>query len=206
MPELFDAIKQRRSIRKLQQNPVSNKLVVKVLEAAGWAPSAHNSQPWRFIVISSAEVKRTLAEAIVEAWAEDLKRDGVVIEENTRKERLDRYTNAPVLILACSTMEGLRKYPDQQRQSFERDLAIQSLGASLQNLLLTAHKLGLGCCWFSAPGFCKETVRQVLKIPRTVEPEAFIILGYPAEKPPVPPRKSLSEFCFTDKWGRDFKI
>ena len=84
---------------------------------------------------------------------------------------------------------------------FERDLAQQSLGAAMQNLLLTAHAVGLGACWFCAPGFCKETVRKVLKIPDAVEPEAFVILGYPAETPSVPTKKSLGEYCFVDMWG-----
>jgi nitroreductase len=83
-------------------------------------------------------------------------------------------------------MEGLRGFPDQKRQMCEHDLAMQSLGAAMQNLLLAAHTEGLGACWFCAPGFCKETVRKVLKIPDAVEPEAFVILGYPAETPSVP--------------------
>ena len=83
----------------------------------------------------------------------------------------------------------------------ERDLAIQSFGAAIQNLLLTAHAAGLGACWYCAPGFCKETVREVLKIPDSVEPQAFVILGYPAETPSVPPKKSLAENCFLNMWG-----
>jgi coenzyme F420-0:L-glutamate ligase/coenzyme F420-1:gamma-L-glutamate ligase len=106
-----------------------------------------------------------------------------------------------VLILACFTMVGLRKFPDPGRQSFERDLALQSLGASLQTLLLTAHEAGLGACWFSAPGFCKQTIRKILNIPFEVEPEAFIIMGYPDEKPPVPTKKSVEQYCFKNKWG-----
>jgi nitroreductase len=80
-------------------------------------------------------------------------------------------------------------------------LAQQSLGAAMQNLLLTVHALGLGACWFCGPGFCKETVRKVLGIPEAVEPEAFVIIGYPAEIPSVPPKKSLPENCFLDMWG-----
>jgi coenzyme F420-0:L-glutamate ligase / coenzyme F420-1:gamma-L-glutamate ligase len=59
----------------------------------------------------------------------------------------------------------------------------------------------LGACWFCAPSFCKETVRKVLKIPKDVDPEALVIMGYPAEKPQVPTRKPLCDFCFKNKWG-----
>ena len=196
-----NAIEKRRSVRKYLPRQVSDKLVLEVLTAAGWAPSAHNSQPWRFIVLSDLPLKRELSSALVESWAVDLAKDGLSLQEQDRQERFERYAKAPVLILACFTMEGLRKFPDPDRQSFERDLAVQSLGASLQTLLLAAHEAGLGACWFSAPGFCKQTVRKILNIPVEVEPEAFIIMGYPDEKPPMPPKKSVDQYCFKNRWG-----
>ena len=202
MPDLFDAIKQRRSVRKYLPPKVPSELVEEVLVTAGWAPSAHNSQPWRFIVLADDSVKQELAVAMADAWAADLTKDGTKVDAKVHKERVKRFANAPVLILACSTMDGLRKFPDEKRQMYERDLAMQSLGAAMQNLLLTAHASGLGACWFCAPGFCKETVRKVLNIPEAVEPEALVIMGYPAETPSTPQKKPLREFCFVNEWGK----
>jgi len=202
MPEVLDAIRKRRSIRKYLPKEVPNEIVTEVLAATGWAPSAHNSQPWRFIVLADTSVKRELANAMADAWVADLAKDGAKVDAKMREERVERFANAPVLILACSTMDGLRKFPDEKRRMCERDLAMQSLGAAMQNLLLMAHAEGLGACWFCAPGFCKEAVRKVLRIPEAVEPEAFVIMGYPAETPSVPPKKSLAEYCFMDEWGK----
>jgi coenzyme F420-0:L-glutamate ligase / coenzyme F420-1:gamma-L-glutamate ligase len=202
MSNLHDLIRQRRSIRKFQPKQVPTELVVEVLEAAGWAPSAHNSQPWRFIVLRDPTVRRVLAEKMANAWAADLTKDGSTVDEAKRIERRERFANAPVLILACLTMDGLMKFPDLQRQQIERDLGVESLSAGLQNLLLAAHNLGLGACWYCAPAFCKETVRDVLKIPAEVEPAALIVFGYPAETPLVPPKKGLSDYCFADLWGK----
>jgi nitroreductase len=98
-------------------------------------------------------------------------------------------------------MDGMERLVDVEKQRLERDLALQSLAASLQNVLLAAHSLGLGACWFCAPSFCKQTVRETLEIPREVEPEALVTLGYPAEEPPAPERKPLGEYCFREKWG-----
>lgn len=201
MSEVLDAIRQRRSVRKYQPCPVAREIVLEVLSAAGWAPSAHNSQTWRFIVLADASVKDELAHTMVDAWTAELAKDEANVSADMRQERLERFANAPVLILACSTMDGMRQFPDEKRQTFERDLAMQSLGAALQNLLLVTHIRGLGACWFCAPSFCKETVRKVLKIPETVDPEAFIIIGYPAETPKIPKKKLLSEYCFLDIWG-----
>ncbi len=202
MSNLQDAIRQRRSIRKFSNKPVPKALILEVLEAAGWAPSAHNAQPWRFIILQDADVKRELAQKMADEWAADLVRDGAAAEESKRIERMERFTNAPGLVLACLTMDGLRKYPDEKRQNYERDLAVESLGASLQNMLLAAHVVGLGACWYCAPAFCKEIVRSVLKIPESIEPSALIVMGYATESPPTPPKKALRDYCYLDFYGK----
>lgn len=204
MPDLFDFIKDRRSIRKYQSQAVAIKLIQEVLSAGVWAPSAHNAQPWRFIVLSEASSKRGLAKVMAESWAEDMAKDGQKIDGEMFQARVKRFATAPVLILACLTMEDMTLQPDQKRQNVERDLAMQSLGAAMQNLLLATHAKGLGACWFCAPGFCKEKVKQRLEVPQEVEPQALIAMGYPAEKPVAPARKGLDEVCFKGKWGGMF--
>ncbi len=200
MSQLLDILRERRSVRKYQAQTVPDELIREVLAAAGWAPSAHNAQPWRFIVLVDPQVKRRLAEAMAKAWAADLAKDGVSVEPETFKLRVERFASAPALVLACLSMEGMAKFPDDERQRCERDLAVQSLAAALQNLLLAAHSLGLGACWFCAPAFCKETVRETLGIPAEVEPQTLIAVGYPAEEPPAPSRKQLGDYCFRDRW------
>lgn len=201
MSHLIGDLKSRRSIRKYQQKPVSNEIIAEVLDAAGCAPSAHNAQPWRFIVITEVSGKQALSSAMAKAWAGDMAQDGQKIDEATFSAKVERFADAPVLILACLTMESMHKQPDQTRQNIEHDLALESLGAAMQNLLIVAHTNGLGACWFCAPAFCKEAVREVLKIPLEVEPAALVAMGYPDEKPPTPLRKSLDEFCFKNSWG-----
>ena len=205
MSNVLNALRERRSVRKYLARPVPQAVIEEVLLAAGWAPSAHNAQPWRFVVLAGPSVKQELAEAMAESWAVDMAKDGLKIEADKRRISVERFATAPVLILACLTMDGMRKFSDKKRQNCERDLAMQSLGAALENMLLAAHAMGLGACWFCAPGFCKENVRKVLKIPDDVESEALIAMGYPAEKPPVPPKKLLDDYCFRDRWGRKFR-
>jgi len=197
-------LKSRRSIRKYQQKPVSKQIITEILEAAGWAPSAHNAQPWRFIVLTEPFGKRNLSKVMADAWAEDAAKDGQKIDKAIMSAKVERFATAPALILACFTMDGMHEQLDQKRQNVERDLALESLGAAIQNLLLTAHTNGLGACWFCAPAFCKERVSKILKIPPEVDPSALIAIGYPEEKPLAPQRKQLDEFCFKDMWGVKF--
>ncbi len=203
MPDLFDVIRSRRSIRKFLPRQVPKELVLEVLANAGWAPSAHNAQPYGFIVLEDAQIKQELADAMAQVWVADLAKDGQTIDADKLQERVERFAKAPVLILACITgIEGLPNYSDERRRSCLHELAVQSLGAAIENLLLAAHAKDLGACWYSSPCFCKETVRETLEISDVVEPQAFVVLGYPDETPTVPKKKSLSEFCFVDMWGR----
>jgi coenzyme F420-0:L-glutamate ligase/coenzyme F420-1:gamma-L-glutamate ligase len=203
MSNLTDALKQRRSIRKYQNRAVPPEKIVQVLEATSYAPSAHNAQPWRFIVLTQGAQKNNLADAMAHVWLAELERDHVPknIRWATVNRSVERFTAAPVLILACLTLENMDTYPDAERQIIERDLAVQSLAAAIQTLLLAAHANGLGGCWFCAPLFCKSAVRQALEIPDAVEPQALITLGYPDESPKMPLRRPLQKYTYNKKWG-----
>ena len=203
MPDFLDVLKQRRSIRKYRKDPVPLDVAKRIVETAIYAPSAHNAQPWRFIIISDQGQKEALADAMGRVWLAELKRDH---KPKTAAQKhvnvsVKRFTSAPMLVICCLAMEGMDAYPDEERQRNERDLAVQSLAASIQNLLLAAHCEGLGACWFCAPAFCKTAVRQTLKIPDNVEPQALVTLGYPAEKVVAPERYLFRKVAFLNWWG-----
>lgn len=173
----------RRSIRRYQQKAVPQSLINQLLTAAIWAPSAHNRQPWRFVVISGPEKKGQLAQAMGEKLKRDLTQDGVdpaLIEKDVSRS-YQRITAAPLLVLVCTSMEDMDSYPDDRRQTNEWTMAIQSTAMAGQNLLLTAHALGLGACWMCAPLFCPEVVQEVLELPMEWQPQGLVTIGYPAE-------------------------
>ncbi len=192
--ELFEAIHSRRSIRRYRPEPVPQGLIVRLLEAACWAPSAHNRQPWRFAVIADAEVKERLARAMGARLRADLERDGLppeVIEKDVARSYA-RITGAPVVILVALTLADMDVYPDPQRSQAEWTMAVQSVAMAVQNLLLAAHAEGLGACWMCAPLFCPDAVKAALDLPEDWQPQALITLGYPAEVPKEKGRASLA--------------
>ena len=203
MSGIKDSLRLRRSIRKYKPEPVATELIKTLLETASYAPSAHNAQPWRFIILTDSEQKNALADAMAQAWLEELEKEHV--PKNTRwatvNRSVQRFTTAPVLIVACLTLEDMQKYPDVERQNIERDLAVQSLGAAIQTLLLAAYAEGLGSCWYCAPNFCKPAVQDALWIPETVEPQAIITLGYADEEPKVPERNPVDAYVYVERWG-----
>jgi F420 biosynthesis protein FbiB-like protein len=181
--QILLVIAQRRSIRRFQPRPVAPDLLEKLLAAAHWAPSAHNRQPWRFVIVLDEGNRRSLADRMAERLAADLRAGGAneqEIQADTLRSR-QRLTGAPVLIVVCLSMQDMDVYPDAHRQSLEHLMAVQSVAMAAQNLLLAAHAHGLGACWLCAPLFCPEVVRESLGLPRDLEPQGAIILGYPAE-------------------------
>ncbi len=140
---------------------------------------------------------------MAQVWLAEMEKDQISqnMRSATARRSVERFASAPALILACLTLTDMDIYPDKERQRIERDLAVQSLGASVQTLLLAAYASGLGACWYCAPIFCKASVKQSLGVPDSVEPQALITLGYPDEAPKLPPRHPLDRFAFLGKWG-----
>jgi len=185
----------RRSLRVYTPQPVPPELLARILEAAHWAPSAHNRQPWRFAVLTNPAQREALALAMGARLRQDLSQDGLdpaLIEKDVSRS-YSRLTNAPVLICLCLSMKDMDTYPDERRNGHERTMAVQSVAMAGQNLLLAAHALGLAACWMCAPLFCPDVVSQTLALPPDWEAQAFISLGYPAQERQRE-RRPLQEF------------
>jgi F420 biosynthesis protein FbiB-like protein len=173
----------RRSIRRYEPTPIPETLIKEILTTATWAPSAHNRQPWRFVVMTETAVKKRLALAMGQRLREDLTADNVpqeIIEKDANRS-YQRITAAPALILICLTIVDMDSYPDQKRANNEWLMAVQSTAMAGQNVLLAAHQAGLGACWMCAPLFCPDVVQQTLNLPPDWQPQGLITMGYPAE-------------------------
>ncbi len=201
-PNFLSAFRSRRSIKEYSPREVSKEVLFRILEAGRWAPSAHNAQPWRFIVIQDSATKRKLAKAMASHWNKDMDKIGVSKEqrESLIKASVEQFENAPVIIIACLTMENMDEYLNDRRKKVEYIMAVQSVAAFIENMLLAAYGEGLGSCWFCAPLFCQDVVRKILKIPEHVDPQALITLGYPASRPSPPSRKPLEEIVHQNRW------
>jgi coenzyme F420-0:L-glutamate ligase / coenzyme F420-1:gamma-L-glutamate ligase len=173
-------------VRRYLPKEVAPDLVDAVLEAGRWAPSPHGRQPWRFAVVTKEETKERLARAMGAEWRANLEMDGQAPEvverrlEGSRRRLLD----APVLVLLCLYLDDLDVYPDAGRQESETTMAVQSLGAAAQNMLLAAYDLGLDAGWMCAPLFCPAEVVEALGLDQRLVPHALLTLGYAEGDPP----------------------
>ncbi len=192
---LHDVLTGRRSVRAFTSDPVPRAVVEEAILAAGWAPSPHNSQPWRFIVLESPEQRQRLADAMAADWERQLRFDGqddaiVQIRLEKGKERL---TQPPMVVLGCLYLADLDDYPDAERRAAEVTMAVQSLGSAVQNLLLSIYAAGFDAGWMCAPLFCPDIVRDALGLDASLLPHALIPIGRAARDPIRKPRRSLDE-------------
>ena len=164
-----------------------------ILATATFAPSAHNRQPWRFVVVTDLSVKEKLANAMAEDFEHDLKRDGLSLEkiEAQLQRSKERITSAPVAILVCVDISEMDTYPDEKRQQAERTMAVQSVAAAGLQLLLAAHAEGLGGVWACWPLFAPDTIQRTLKLCESWEPQGMFFIGYPADTPKIKHLKDL---------------
>ncbi len=161
--EVFQAIKLRRSVRNYKSDPVPEEKLNKVLEAARLAPSAHNGQNWKFVIVRDEEKRKALAQAA---------------------HNQTFIGKAPIVIAAVS-LEPEDMMPCQV-PTYAVDLAI-----AVDHMTLQAAAEGLGTCWIGA--FSQEDVKKILNIPENYKVVVLLPLGFPADKPGSKTRKELKE-------------
>ena len=184
--EVLEAIETRRSIRKYKTDPVDDKTVELVLEAARWAPSWANTQCWRFIVVRDGNIKAELANTLINNPA------------------YDAIMNAPVVIVACAELR-LSGYYQEKPATDKGDWYMFDVALAMQNLVLAAHSLGLATVHVGR--FDAKKAANILQVPKGFCVVEMTPLGYPDQKREARPRKELSEIVFYDKYGleRDVK-
>ncbi|MGQ9832528.1 MAG: nitroreductase family protein [Candidatus Villigracilaceae bacterium] len=191
--DLHTFLRTRRSIRRFKPDPVPDEVVSRLLATATYAPSAHNLQPWRFVVINknqSADKRTKLAQALTSAMRADMTAEGTPESEiQARVARsIKRVNEAPVLILLCRNTTAVREHKPQ-----DTIMAIQSVANAATYLLLAAHAEGLAGNWICWPLYAQEETRQALDLPETWEPQAMFFIGRADETPDSKELKSLEE-------------
>jgi len=184
-PTFWEVVQTRRSIRIFEDRPVPPALIKELLQTAVLAPSAHNAQHWRFVVITKLEDKQRFAEGMGIDFRASLLAGGISPEEVEERAaaRAKRITDAPAIIVLCLDTEDVKNFTDPNRNNGDYLMGVQSVALAGGQLLLAAHAEGLGAVWICAPLFAPDRVRETLDLPHNWIPQGMISLGYPAEEP-----------------------
>ena len=214
MADILDLISSRRSIRRFTDAPVSDELVNKLIEAARWAPSGENEQPWKLIVVRDPATKVKIAEiaklgtggrvtaefSLSDYWQKHFA--GIKNPETREKAYRVMYTgsvsefagNAPVVIVVVGQLKDMFDTP-------------YDLSTCAMSILLEAHSLGLGACWVHGPSVYPQLVKkmkELLGVPTGMGEYkliATISLGWPAESPKARDKKEFDDIVFWEKFG-----
>ena len=175
---VFEAVATRRSIRKFTSQDVPMEILGIIFDAGRYAPSSGNIQNWRFILVKDPGNKQKVAEACMQQlWIAE----------------------APVLVIVCAETEKIMQYYGIRG---ERLYSVQNCSAAIQNMLLTAHSLGLASTWVSA--FDEDMLSRALSIPGNVKPQAVLPIGYPDEIVPAPNRYDMEDLVFHEAYGSKY--
>ncbi|MGD8982907.1 MAG: nitroreductase family protein [Desulfobacteraceae bacterium] len=216
MGDIIDVIMSRKSIRRYKPDPIPDEMIDKILEAARWAPTGENYQPWRFIVIRDQETKDRIGRLArlgsgsrMTAWyclgemqprfekIKDPEKRAEVLRFMYSGEVSEFARYAPVVIAVIGTlMEGSVDVP-------------YDLSAAIENMLLEAHSLGLGACWVHGPVASTRDAKkfkEILKIPTGMgeyKVIAYVAIGWPKEQRKHPrPKLPLEDMVYWEEFGR----
>ena len=184
MNPIIDNIKNRRSIRKYLDKEVPKDIVKEIIEAGRYAPSSHNSQPWRFIVITDRSVIKEVSDAIksffrtrfqlgkiVGMLNKKIQREIAEGEKRIFTEQDLFFYDAPCLIMICAKPERFSKV---------------DCACAAQSMMLAARSLGIGSCWVGFADMAINKNRSLmakLGVPSDCKAMAHLIFGYPIKFP-----------------------
>ncbi len=192
--DLHNFLRTRRSVRRFKPDPVPDSVLAEILHTATFAPSAHNTQPWRFAIVKDTSARQNLGLALTYAMRADMLAEGAPEAEIEARitRSLRRIMEAPIVILLCRDVTAVREHKVQ-----DTIMATQSVAAAALQLLLAAHAEGLGGNWICWPLYAQETARTSIQLPETWEPQAMLFLGFPSEIPQPKEKKSMEEIVKT---------
>lgn len=200
--ELQQTIEERRSIRSFTDEEVKTGHLKEMVRRAGLAPSVNNYQPWKFIVVKNKNLLHQMAK-VVSKKIHDLPQNRSKVSDHV-KSQVEWFStffeNAPALI--ALTMEGyetvLEKGVTLSHDEINRERNypdMQSAGACIQNILLSAVDLGYGACWLSGPMVAGKELESILNIKKPFQLIAFVAVGK-AKNAPSPKKKNPLDEIF----------
>jgi nitroreductase len=213
---LYEAMSTLRAVRRLKPDPIPDAVLRRVVQAAAWAPTGGNVQPWRVVLVRDAAQRRGLGELYRGPWTDyaAFSRRAIAALPDDRREATERtlvagdhlaahFHEAPVIAVFCFN-PGNMAITDA---GLDRPSVVggASVYPSVQNFLLAARAEGLGCVLTTLLCQREAQVKALLGIPAEWGTCAAVPLGYPASRGHGPlSRRPISKLAFTDRWGTEY--
>lgn len=215
---IYAAMSSTRAVRRLRADPVPDAVLRRVLTAATWAPSGGNRQPWRILVVRSAETKQRLGALYLARWRDYVAAGraqlGALPEASrARSQRAfaagdylaEHFAEAPVVLVFCFDPRGLAITD----RALQRPSVVGggSLYPAVQNALLACRNEGLGCVLTTLLCADEPEIAALLGLPPPWATYAFVPIGYPVGSGHGPlNRRSLDQMTFAERWGEALSL
>jgi len=193
---LLELMSSQGTVRHFKSDPVPEEHLEKILQAARWAPSGANTQPWDFIVIKNSGLKEKIARIFVESH-QRAKKEDKEFPYDTGEELRRRFTDPPILIIVCADTRFMKAYP---KVGYREQILNVSLGAAIQNMMLAANALGLGLSWGTVDTLNRDKLQKLLGVPNHSRILEVLQLGYPVARAPPRFRRGPRDFTHIDKF------
>lgn len=203
--DFFDVINTRKTIRKYKEDHPPIEDIKRIIDAGRLAPSATNTQNWKFIAIYNQDIKEKMLKSLIAKYDEIKQWE----ESEPYANKLEFYkgyslffAKAPVVIAAIelkkdSFMNELykaKKLPIEELNLARPDSSLLSMGAAIENMSLAANALGYGTCWMCAPMVAYKEFKEILNVPGDAKIVTLLTVGIPAnDDTKSPPKKTLEE-------------
>lgn len=212
---IYEAMRSLRAVRRLRPDPIPEDVLGRVLEAATWAPTGGNRQPWRILVVKESRLKEKLGNLYWEVWTPFAKtyRAAAPANENERQRfmrTLDsgdylaaNFGKSPVIAIFCFNPEQMAI--TDSKLARPSVVGGGSVYPAVENLLLACRAEGLGCVLTTLLCQREPEVCDLLEIPKPWGTAAAIPIGYPIGRGHGPLiRRSITELSYLDTWGKRF--
>ncbi len=213
MNDIYEMMSTLRAVRRLRPDPIPDDVLHRVLQAAAWAPTGGNMQPWRVVVVRSDAQKQALADVYRPAWYRyakgyDARNDQLPPEEASKGRRnraagdylADHLHEAPVILMFVADPK-MMAITDAKLDRISM-VGGGSVYTAVQNAMLAARTEGLGCVLTTLHCLAEDEVKSALQIPEDWATLAMVPLGYPVGKGHGPiSRKSIETLAFDDVFG-----
>ncbi len=209
--EFLELVKQRRTIRSFKPDPFPEEYLEKILEAARWAQSGINAQPWEFIVTRDKDTRYKIRDIIGDIWerAYDIEktrtlevRHSKFLSEEHKPE--ESWQDAPVFIVVCADLRVAQAFMlTSNFLPFEGGhgaLLLKSIANATQIITLAATACGLGSSWISCDSITDVKIRELLNVPDEFSVQTIVPIGYPAYKPKPSWRRELKDIVHNEKY------
>jgi len=188
--ELIKLIQHRSSVRTYKRGQVSDRQLQNILEAARWAPSGANTQPWEFVVTRDRKKMKTVREIYSNEWKER-KREDPVHYKGLKKDYVGEVS---VLMLVCGDARTQEVYLTTRQPADREKLFQASIANAVQQMMLAAASMNLGTVWVSVREEVEPQLRRLFKVPKPLRLLWVVPIGHARHWPRAKPRRPISAF------------